>query len=233
MTPRSLSREGDVKEAMRECITHMAPYAMLDSSITSLKEFVEVNVLGNRAFMDVGRDLLRVYVIREQLRGSRTYEMRYGVVFEVPPIAAVSYHMASAMFALVMGYCGDWLEDYFSDNDYERLLPLYWTLADAENGTRYDFEMHKQTLIKLRGEAPLVLIGVLYHIGANSLVDRLQSSIYGFALAALERRARRGSSGGAGNEDSQSSSSSSSVVTGDDEAKAKRRSLRRRKHDKK
>jgi len=232
-TPRSSARERDCKEALRECIVHMAPYAVLDASITTLKEFVEVGVIGNRAFLDMGRDVLRLFVIREQLRGSRTFNRRGDIVSELPAVGVVSYQAASNMFGLVLTHCGDWLEDFFSDGDHERLIPLFWCLSDVENNVKCDSLVYVQTVLKLRSDAPLTLLGILAYIGAQHLVEQVQRSIYEFALTALDRKFRRNSSGGASSGGEESSSSSSSVATPSEERKKKHRSLHRRKHDKK
>ena len=189
MTPRSRSRDTDCKEALRECITHMAPYAVLDSSITSLHEFVELGAFGNRAFLDVGRDLLRAFVICQQLRSPLSFAERHAAQLSDREPAPVNYQAASNLFGLVLAHCGDWLVDYFSDGDHEKLLPLWWKLVDVEHNTRIESTEYVQTIDKLQKEAPLVLIGLLSFINAQHLVKSVQESIYTFTIAALDRKA--------------------------------------------
>lgn len=149
----------EVDENLANCIHHLAPYAMFDYSIAAQEIFASLKSSSNRQFYEIGRDTLRTYVTIKEMRRCTPPQ-------DVP-----------AIFSAVLSGLAKWLIDFFGDEDSEWLVPQFWTLIDSSKNLHYDDESLAAVRYKLKGDVPLVLIGMSCFMEAPRMTKILLESI--------------------------------------------------------
>jgi hypothetical protein len=140
----------------------IAPYVLLDCTITQHPRMKQLRLSDNRTYIEIGRAQLRSHIF------AVTAAHGYGV------------EQAEKRLERALTTAKDWLCENFKE-DVQSMLPVVWALDETSHEMLSNVELARR-MQRITGEVPLIMIGVFHLMCMTEERDNVLESLLKFTF---------------------------------------------------